>query len=55
MDAVFRHADQIVVLVRGEVVAAGPPAEVRANREVREVYLGHGAATALERGSRPAP
>ena len=55
MDAVFRHADQIVVLVRGEVAAAGRPAQVRANRRVQEVYLGHGGATALERGSRPAP
>jgi len=40
MDAVFAHADRIVVLVRGEIVAAGRPQEVRTNARVREVYLG---------------
>jgi branched-chain amino acid transport system ATP-binding protein len=40
MDAVFGHADDIIVLVRGEIIAAGRPAEVRANARVREVYLG---------------
>jgi branched-chain amino acid transport system ATP-binding protein len=40
MDAVFAHADRIVVLVRGEIVAAGRPQEVRTNPRVREVYLG---------------
>jgi branched-chain amino acid transport system ATP-binding protein len=40
MDVVFTHADRIVVLHRGQVIAQGAPAEVRANPEVREVYLG---------------
>jgi branched-chain amino acid transport system ATP-binding protein len=40
MDAVFGHADRILVLVRGEIVAAGRPDEVRANALVRRVYLG---------------
>jgi len=40
MDVVFAHADRIVVLHRGQVIAQGPPAEVRASPEVREVYLG---------------
>jgi branched-chain amino acid transport system ATP-binding protein len=40
MDAVFAHADSIIVLVRGEIIAAGRPDEVRANARVREVYLG---------------
>jgi len=40
MDAVFGHADRIVVLVRGMIVAAGGPEEVRSNPRVREVYLG---------------
>ena len=39
MDVVFAHADRIVVLHRGRVIAQGAPAEVRANAEVREVYL----------------
>ena len=40
MDIVFAHADRIVVLNRGRVIATGTPVAVRANREVREVYLG---------------
>ena len=54
MDAVFAHADRILVLVRGEIIAAGTPEEVRANARVREVYLGDGgaAAAAAPAGSR---
>lgn len=40
MDVVFAHADRIVVLHRGQVIAQGAPAEVRASPQVREVYLG---------------
>ncbi|HUL91513.1 MAG TPA: ABC transporter ATP-binding protein [Burkholderiales bacterium] len=40
MDVVFAHADRIVVLHRGQVIAQGKPAEVRASAAVREVYLG---------------
>jgi branched-chain amino acid transport system ATP-binding protein len=43
MGAVFAHADNVIVLVRGEIIAAGRPDEVRANARVREVYLGGGA------------
>jgi len=42
MDAVFGHADHVLVLVRGEIIAAGTPEEVRADERVREVYLGGG-------------
>jgi len=42
MDVVFTHADRIVVLNRGKLIAEGKPAEVRANREVQDVYLGSG-------------
>jgi branched-chain amino acid transport system ATP-binding protein len=55
MDAVFTHADSIIVLVRGEIIAAGRPDEVRANARVREVYLGGGGAATLvpaDRGTR---
>jgi len=41
MDAVFRIADRITVLVDGAAIASGPPAEVRANPEVQVAYLGH--------------
>jgi branched-chain amino acid transport system ATP-binding protein len=47
MDAVFAHADRILVLVRGEIIADGRPEEVRANARVREVYLGGGARAAI--------
>jgi branched-chain amino acid transport system ATP-binding protein len=40
MDVVFAHADRIVVLDRGELIAAGRPAEVRADARVQQVYLG---------------
>ena len=42
MDVVFEHADRILVLNRGSLIAEGTPAEVRGNREVRAVYLGEG-------------
>ena len=40
MDVVFSLSDWIVVMNRGRLLAEGPPAEIRENREVREVYLG---------------
>ena len=46
MDAVFAHADHILVLVRGEIIARGRPEDVRANARVREVYLGGSAPAA---------
>ena len=43
MDVVFGHADRILVLDRGRLIAEGPPDAVRADARVREVYLGTGA------------
>jgi branched-chain amino acid transport system ATP-binding protein len=40
MDAVFRLADRISVLVNGRIIASGPPAEIRANEDVKRAYLG---------------
>jgi branched-chain amino acid transport system ATP-binding protein len=40
MDVVFGHADRIMVMNRGRLVAEGTPAAVRANAAVREIYLG---------------
>jgi branched-chain amino acid transport system ATP-binding protein len=42
MDVVFGHADRIMVMNRGELVAEGSPEEVRANPLVQAVYLGAG-------------
>ena len=40
MDAVFRLADRISVLVSGQVIACGSANEVRANPDVINAYLG---------------
>jgi len=40
MDVVFRFAQRITVLVQGEVLCEGTPAEIGADRRVHEVYLG---------------
>ncbi|MCB2012027.1 MAG: ABC transporter ATP-binding protein [Geminicoccaceae bacterium] len=40
MDVVFNHADRIMVLARGELIAEGAPETVRADRRVQEIYLG---------------
>lgn len=40
MDAVFRIADRITVMVNGNVIASGTPDEVRNNPDVRNAYLG---------------
>jgi branched-chain amino acid transport system ATP-binding protein len=53
MDAVFSHADRIIVLLRGAIIAAGTPDEVRADARVKQVYLGEaGVAAALRTRTR---
>lgn len=42
MDVVFAHAHHIMVLNRGQLIADGDAASVRANPRVQEVYLGGG-------------
>ncbi len=46
MEAVFALADRITVLVYGRVIASGPPADIRANQQVRDAYLGEQEAVA---------
>jgi branched-chain amino acid transport system ATP-binding protein len=40
MDAVFRVADRITVMVNGAVIASGTPDAVRTSPEVQRAYLG---------------
>jgi branched-chain amino acid transport system ATP-binding protein len=46
MEVVFRHADRVIVLSEGALIAQGTPAEVRADARVRRVYLGEEAGDA---------
>jgi branched-chain amino acid transport system ATP-binding protein len=45
MEVVFGHADRVIVLDRGRIIARGTPEEIRADAQVQTVYL----------GTRPAP
>jgi branched-chain amino acid transport system ATP-binding protein len=40
MDAVFRIADRITVMVNGSVIASGSPTDIRNSAEVQTAYLG---------------
>jgi branched-chain amino acid transport system ATP-binding protein len=42
MDVVFEHADRVMVLNRGSLIAQGDPQSVRRNADVQAIYLGEG-------------
>jgi len=42
MDVVFAHADRIIVLARGRLIAEGDAKTIRDDPKVREVYFGSG-------------
>jgi len=42
MDVVFEHATRVMVLSRGRLIAEGSPQQVRADSQVRAIYLGDG-------------
>jgi branched-chain amino acid transport system ATP-binding protein len=42
MDVVFTHADRVIVLSAGELIAEGRPEAVRTDARVRALYLGTG-------------
>ena len=51
MDVVFAHADRLMVLARGRLIAQGPPDRIRDDPEVAAVYFGSGRLTGG--GARP--
>ncbi|WP_441243347.1 ABC transporter ATP-binding protein [Tardiphaga sp. 768_D3_N2_1] len=42
MDVVFAHADRIIVLARGKLIAEGDAETIRNHPKVKEVYFGNG-------------
>jgi branched-chain amino acid transport system ATP-binding protein len=54
MDAVFRLADRISVLVGGRIVATSTPADIRGNVEVQKAYLGDEALHVADQQGDPA-
>lgn len=54
MDVVFGHAQRVIVLVRGRMIATGSPEEIRANEKVQSAYLGDAHALEKPRGLSPA-
>jgi len=42
MDVVFEHADRVLVMARGTLIAQGTPAQVQADAQVQAVYFGSG-------------
>jgi len=42
MDVVFEHADRVLVMARGALIAQGTPAQVQADPQVQAVYFGSG-------------
>lgn len=53
MDVVFAHADRIMVLNRGQMIAMGKPDEVRADKQVQDIYLGSGATHGVKTDAAP--
>jgi branched-chain amino acid transport system ATP-binding protein len=53
MDVVFAHADRILVLARGALIADGNAEAIRDNPEVQQVYLGTGKTFTTRAEARP--
>jgi len=42
IDVVFKVAEKVTVMVRGQILVEGTPTEIAANQDVQNVYLGEG-------------
>jgi ABC-type branched-subunit amino acid transport system ATPase component len=42
MDVVFEHADRVLVMARGSLIAQGTPVQVQVDPQVQTVYFGSG-------------
>jgi branched-chain amino acid transport system ATP-binding protein len=51
MDVVFEHADRVLVMARGALIAEGTPAQVQADAQVQAVYFGGGKPSAAQTAS----
>jgi branched-chain amino acid transport system ATP-binding protein len=50
MDVVFAHADRILVLARGRLIAEGDAAAIQADPKVQQIYFGSGLALRRRNG-----
>lgn len=55
MDVVFEHADRVLVMAQGGLMAQGTPAQVQANAEVQAVYFGRGKTWGLNHTAHASP
>ena len=55
MDVVFEHADRVLVMARGALIAEGTPAQVQADAQVQAVYFGSGKTSGTTRVQEGAP
>jgi branched-chain amino acid transport system ATP-binding protein len=46
MEVVMGHADRVIVMAEGRVIADGPPDEIRSDQRVIDAYLGSGTVAA---------
>jgi branched-chain amino acid transport system ATP-binding protein len=53
MDVVFGHADRILVLARGRLIAQGDAQTIREHPKVQEVYFGSGRTFERQRAMTP--